>query len=288
MLAGCGGGSKQVATTTTAPAPPTLSFSDPATAPLAYRDRGVVLRTDGVTVHDAGFQSGGQWIDAYVAEDGKKGKHPAVVLVAGGGGDRTQLVGDAVALAKRGIVAITITPPSTSHPPAAPRSNRERVEQAKQVTVADVVAVRRAADAVSALPNVDPQRLGYLGWSNGAKTGTYVAAKDGRFKALVLLSGGADTLAQFVEAAPKSLRPLVRSQLGLIDPLRYIAAVPAGRLLLEDGRSDEVVPQAALLNMIRAAPKGTPVHWYAAGHALDEQAYRAAFAWLALKLGATR
>ena len=80
----------------------------------------------------------------------------------------------------------------------------------------------------------------------------------------------------------------MRSQLGLIDPLRYIAAVPAGRLLLEDGRSDEVVPQAALLNMIRAAPKGTPVHWYAAGHALDEQAYRAAFAWLALKLGATR
>ena len=290
VLAGCGGHSSPkattTATTTTAKTSlPTLSFAYPKSAPLSYKDLGVTLRRGPVTVHDVSFQSGGQTVDAYLVEGPAKGKHPAVVLIHGAGGDRTQLVGDAVALARRGIVAMTITEPSTAHPPPQPTSNTELISESRQVTVADVVAVRRAADALSALGNVDPQRLGYLGWSNGAKIGTYVAAKDPRFKALALLSGGADTLAAFVKAAPASLRPLVKTQLGLVDPLRYIAAAPAGRLLLEDGRRDGVVPKSALLNMIHAAPAGTLVHWYPAGHELNAAAYNAAFAWLAKKLG---
>jgi predicted esterase len=55
-------------------------------------------------------------------------------------------------------------------------------------------------------------------------------------------------------------------------------------VLLEDGRRDEVVPQAALLNIVKAAPKGTKVRWYDAPHALNQQAYRDAFDWLATKL----
>lgn len=58
----------------------------------------------------------------------------------------------------------------------------------------------------------------------------------------------------------------------------------ARSLLLEDGRRDEVVPRAALLNVVHAAPSGTAVKWYDAPHALTAQAYRDAFAWLATKL----
>ena len=108
---------------------------------------------------------------------------------------------------------------------------------------------------------------------------------DPRFKALALLSAGADKLSAFVKTAPVSLRPLVQKDLGLVDPLRYVAAARPGTLLLEDGRRDEVIPRRALLNVIEAAPTGTVVHWYPAGHALTEKAYLAAFAWLARKLG---
>ena len=153
------------------------------------------------------------------------------------------------------------------------------------MTVDDVVAVRRAADVLSSLPNVDPNRIGYLGWSAGAKTGAFVAVADPRFKALALLSAGADKLSAFVKAAPASLRPLVQKDLGLVDPLRYVSAARPGTLLLEDGRKDEVIPRAALLNVIHAAPSGTVVHWYPSGHALNERAYLTAFAWLARKLG---
>jgi predicted esterase len=58
-------------------------------------------------------------------------------------------------------------------------------------------------------------------------------------------------------------------------------------VLLEDGRRDEVVPHAALENVIHAAPARTTVRWYDAGHALDATAWADARAWLVAKLSAT-
>jgi dienelactone hydrolase len=287
-LAACGGGSKHSAgtTTTAAQAPERLTFGYDASKPLDRIDRGIVARRGSITFHDVGFVSNGEHVDAYVVEPAGRARRPAVVLVHGSGGDRSELLGGALALARRGIVAMTITAPSSARPPAATSSPRVRIAQARSVTVRDVVAVRRAADVLASLPNVDPRRIGYLGWSNGAKTGAFVAAADRRFRALVLLSGGADTLADFVAAAPAGLRPLVRRQLGLVDPLRYLPHAARGSVLLLDGTRDDVVPRRALRNMIRAAPPGTVVHWYPAGHALDLTAYRAAYAWLVAKLGA--
>jgi dienelactone hydrolase len=246
----------------------------------------VVLRRGGVTVHDVSYLSGGRRIQAYLVEGKGKQARPGIVLVHGGGGDRSELLGDAVALARLGFVAMTITAPSTAYPPAQPTTVQQLVDDSKTVTVADVVAVRRAADLLESLPAVDGKRLGYLGWSNGAKTGAFVAASDSRFGALALLSGGADKLAAFVKAAPAGQKALVRTGLGRVDPLRYIAVARPGTVLLADGRRDRIVPRAALLNMVHAAPKGTLVRWYDAGHELDAAAYRAAFAWLAKKLQA--
>jgi hypothetical protein len=76
----------------------------------------------------------------------------------------------------------------------------------------------------------------------------------------------------------------VRRDLGSVDPIRYVAAARPGSLLLEDGTRDEIVPHAALLNVINAAPKGTTVRWYTAPHALDRTAYHDAYDWLARKL----
>jgi dienelactone hydrolase len=284
-LAGCGGTATTTSTTSAArPAPPRLGFGYDASRPLDRVDRGVLARQGGLALHDVSFVSGGEHLDAYLVEPAGKRRRPAIVLVHGGDGDRNELLGDAVALAKRGFVTMTFTEPSTADPPAAPADARALVAESRAVTVRDVIAVRRAADLLASLPGVDPRRIGYLGWSNGAKTGAFVAASDRRFKALALLSGGADTLAQFVAAAPAQVRPLVRRELGLVDPLRYIAVAPPGALLLEDGSKDAVVPHRALENMIHAAPAGTLVRWYPAGHTLNAAAYRAAFAWLAARL----
>ena len=156
--------------------------------------------------------------------------------------------------------------------------------QARDVQVRDVVAVRRAVDVLQSLRSVDSQRIGYLGWSAGAKTGTFVAAAEPRVKALALLSAGAAPVSAFVAQAPQQLRGQVRSILGSVDPIRYVASARPGSLLLEDGRNDQVVPRSALQNIVAAAPKRTTVHWYAARHELNAAAYDDAYDWLARKL----
>ena len=151
-------------------------------------------------------------------------------------------------------------------------------------TVRDVVAVRRAADVLASRPRVDPKRLGYLGWSAGAKTETFVAAADPRFGALALLSAGADPVSAFVSSAPAADRRLVRRALGSVYLIRHVAYARPGTLLLADGTRDAVVPHGALENAERAAPRGTVVRWYPTGHALDAKAYRDAFTWLLQRL----
>ena len=171
------------------------------------------------------------------------------------------------------------------YPPAAPTTAEQLLAKTTSTTVRDVVAVRRAADVLASLGSVDPRRIGYLGWSAGAKTGAFVAASDRRFGAVALLSAGADKLSAFVAAAPKGIRARARRVLGSVDPLRYVAWARPGTMLLEDGTRDSVVPHQALENMIAAAPHGTVVRWYPADHGLTERAHRDAVGWLLTTLG---
>jgi dienelactone hydrolase len=284
VLNGCGATRPHPAST----APPRLSFDYDRSAPLGYVDHGVVEHDASVAVRDISFVSRGERVAGYLVRQPGAMRRPGVVLVHGSGGDRRELLAAAAALARRGLVALTITEPSTAHPPPVAASPTAGLAHVRSATVRDVVAVRRAADVLASFPNVDGRRLGYLGWSAGAKTGTFVAASDRRFRALALLSAGADKLSAFVAAAPVPFRGLVRQQLGSVDPLRYIGWARPGTLRLEDGTQDAVVPHHALANMIDAAPRRTIVRWYAAGHTLNRAAYRDAFVWLAAKLGAAR
>lgn len=280
LLAGCGSHAHRPAAAKTSTAEPRLAFADPTAQPLRFVDRGVVERDRSIVVHDVSYASGGRRISAYLVEPVGVGIHAGVVLVHGSGGSRRELLPYGIELARRGAIAIAPTMPSErAHAPAT--SVAGLLAQARASTVADVVAVRRAGDV---LVSRGARRLGYLGWSSGAKTGTFVAASDARFAALALLSVGAATVDQFVAAAPAGAQALVRRELSSVDPIRYVSFARRGTLLLEDGRRDAIVPHAALENIVRAAPKGTIVRWYPTGHALDTSAYRAAIAWLISRL----
>ena len=270
------------APTTPADGIPRLDFSYDASQPLAYDDRGRInKRSYPIAVHDVSFESGGSRVKGYLLLPPGEGRRPAVVFVHGSGGNRADLIGQAAWLAARNVVTLTLTEPSTSSAPVPADSLSGRLRQVRDVQVNDVVAVRRAVDVLRTLPQVDPERIGYVGYSAGGNTGALAAASEPRLKALVLLSAGAAQLSTFVAQAPANLRPQVRRILGSIHPIRYVALARPGTLLLENGRRDEVVPRAALQNVARAAPEGTTVRWYDAPHALDRTAYHDAFEWLA-------
>jgi dienelactone hydrolase len=272
VLAGCGGAKH-------ASGPPRLVFADSA-APLGYTEQGLVARHGSVRVVAVSYVSLGEVLPAYLVEGPARPNRPGVVVVHGSGSDRNELLARAIALARLGAVALAITEPSSAYPLPQPTTLPHLLSESRTAQVQDVVAVRRGADVLATLPDVRRGRVGYLGWSAGAKTGTFVAASDPRFVALALLSAGADPVAAFAAQVPAADRAAVRNGLGSIDPIRYLGFARAGSVLLEDGTRDTVVPHAALENIVRAAPTGTSTRWFHAGHALNDAAYNAAYRFL--------
>lgn len=285
-LGGCGGSDGDPgAERRQAPSSP---FAYDAAAPLGVRDAGRENGRYPVAVRDVSFASGSRRIQAFLAVPprARGARRAGVVYLHGSGGDRSQLLVQAVWLAGRGAVTLTLTAPSATASAAAARglTPAQALRRQRDLAVQDVVAVRRAVDVLRARPDVDGTRLGFVGWSAGARTGALLAGVERRLDALVLMSGGAAPLAVYASQAPAALRDDVRRVLAPVDPLRLIGRARAGTLLLQDGRQDEVVPRGALEDLAAAAPEGTDVRWYDAGHELDATAYREQLDWLAQKL----
>jgi dienelactone hydrolase len=280
---GCGG-DDAVRSSAPKPRPAPSLFAYEPSRPLDLADRGRVNKDYPIAIRDVRYTSGQDRIRAYLAVPPRHGRMPGVVYLHGSGGDRSQLVVPAGWLAARGAVTLTITTPSATAKPAAGATGLNALRWQQQVVARDVVAVRRAVDLLRRRSDVDPKRIGLVGWSGGARLGAILAGVDRRIDAFVLMSGGAVPLAEYVSAAPAEVRADVRRLLGTVDPLRLIALARPGSMLLQDGRHDAVVPRRALQALVQAAPPGTSVRWYDAGHALNKAAYRDQLAWLVRKL----
>jgi dienelactone hydrolase len=274
--------------------------SEPSTAPaqrgpFGY-DRGAALQVQSRqvaggragTVQDLSFTSprGGR-VPAYLVLPASKGRHPAVVLLHGSGGDRRELLGLAAGLAARGIVGMTIDSPvarlQTQTLPAGLAGVRRRSALLEQ----EVLDLRRAVDVLLARPEVDPGRLGFLGFSAGARSGAILAGVEPRIGSFVLISGGADPVSAYVRGAGPALREQIIPLLRQVDPLHWIAKARPNTIFFQDGKRDEVVPRSALVALIRAAPKPQRVRWYDTGHSPNGREQTDAVAWLTERLKRT-
>jgi uncharacterized protein len=148
------------------------------------------------------------------------------------------------------------------------------------VEVEAVQEVRRAVDLLRSLESVDDERIGYLGWSAGARMGAIVAGVDHRIRALDLIAGGAAPLSEYLAAAPPDLRLELEPLLGTTDPLRYVPHAAPSALFFQNGRRDEIVPRAALIALARAGSEPKQVKWYDMSHVPSERAWADANRWL--------
>lgn len=278
--AGCGGSAGHVRAAASTP------FGYDAGQPLRFVDRGRIDHGYPITVDDVSYTAGGDRIKAFlVRPPATRRPLPAVVYLHGAGGDRTELLVPSTWLAARGAIALVITAPSTAAPEPRGLSGVAYLRWQAQIQTRDVVAVRRAIDLLVRRREVDPKRIGFVGWSAGAHTGGILAGVEPRLQALVLMSGGVAPVSAYTALARPALRAPIRRYLGSIDPLRYLRRARRSSLFLEDGRSDAIVPRAALLAFARAAPRGSRVRWYDAGHGLNGLAFRDQLSWLGAATG---
>ena len=291
LAAACGGGGDEAAPTTgasTGTATTNGSGSDDdlfaydRSAPLRYRDLGRVNQGSKLQVRNVVF-AGAQdkAVQGYLVVPPGKGPFPAVVYLHGSGGDRVELLGLAAWLAARGAVALTIDSPFVN----AQRQGTgiEALRAERDLAVRSIVDVRRAVDALQALPQVDDDRIGVVGFSAGARTAAVLAGVEHRVASYVLWSGGSEPVTAYTSRLPLDLRLEAGQLLTDVDPLRSVEG-STSQLLFQDGRRDEVVPKAALQRLYRAAPEPKELRWYPAQHQLNAKAYRDQLDWLTEQL----
>lgn len=282
LLAGCGGGRSAAPS---APAKRGL-FDYNRSAPLRLQDRGLINHGYPVGIRDVSYASprGGR-VPAYLVIPPVRGRRPAVIFMHGSGGSRDQFLLPAVWMAARGAVGLTITSPFDRQPrPAIPRGVAG-LERQRKVTAKNVVELRRAVDVLRSLPYVDGSRIAYVGWSAGARTGALLAGVDHRIRFFDLISGGATPVSGYAAAAPPRLRKAVTAALAPVDPLRLVRHAAPSALFFQDGRTDEVVPRAALLALFRTASRPKLIRWYDSGHAPSPKAYHDLLGWVSARLG---
>jgi dienelactone hydrolase len=264
-------------------------FAYDASQPLGFQDQGRANKKYPIAIDNVSYKSGKDRVPAYLLlppANGKK-KRPAVIYLHGSNGDRTTMIVPATWMAGRGAVGLTITAPSSRIPVTEGGSPTTELKKDVDLEERDVVAIRRAVDLLRSRPDVDPNRIGFVGWSAGARTGAILAGVEPRLRTLVLMSGGAVPVQVYTRRAPKKLKKTIGHYLHIVDPLHYLRQARGSTLLLQDGRDDQDVPRSALASFANAAPAGTTIRWYNADHPLNDAAYRDQLEWLAQKLGVT-
>jgi dienelactone hydrolase len=204
-----------------------------------------------------------------------------VIYAHGAGGDRQELLAEATEMARKGAVTLTLDMIYTPERAIQLPQGMEGVRANSDLEVEAVKEVRRAVDLLQSLDSVDGKQIGYVGWSQGARMGALISGVEHRIKAFDLLAGGAAPISVYVKPAPVELRPELTKIFERTDPLHYVALAKPSALLFQDGREDQVVPEAALKELARAGSEPKEIRWYDSGHVPSAKAWADSRGWLA-------
>jgi len=254
---------------------------------------------DGIIVQDLTFASpkGGR-VPAFLVAPGGRGPHPGVVFGHWGFGNRTEFLAEAELLAEAGAVSVLVDYPWER--PAPWRREAPIVadpEKSLEAYVQAIVDLRRAFDLLRARPDVDAQKIAYVGHSYGAQWGAVLAAIDRRMKTAVLMAGVPDAATLFLDAQEpglvewrKSLPPGQMQKFvevfSRLDAIRFVPEANPIPLLFQFARRERIMTEADMTRYADAAKGPKTVLWYDTGHELlDSRAQADRAAWLQAHLG---
>jgi uncharacterized protein len=214
---------------------------------------------------------------------------PGMVLMHGMPGDAGSMASYAQVLAEHGAVVIAIDAPFARRAGATVRFGAE--DRKEQIQL--IKDLQRAVDVLRARPNVDNERIAYLGISYGGAMGALFVGIERRLAAAVLVVGDGGLVSHFT--GPEDLEFLAGlscetrgdwfRDMAPIEPIRFVQNAPPTALLLQSGRTDALVPAADARLLHNAAPSGAAIRWYDAGHGLNLQALWDRHDWLQGQIG---
>ncbi len=249
------------------------------------RSRALDTAPTDVVLRDVSYvRVSGERSEAIVVAPATPGRHPGVLFVHWYGepfqtSNRTQFLPDALRLAKKGVTSLLVDA-MWSQPSWFEKRNPADDFAA---SVAQVKELRRALDLLTSLPEVDAQRVAYVGHDFGAMYGAVTAAVDPRPKAFVFIAGTTAFSDWFLlgRKLDADARRAVQQELAPLDPLRHIGKVGATAVLLQFARKDEYVTAEAAQALVAAAREPKTAKFYDCGHEMNGQAMEDRTAWIA-------
>jgi dienelactone hydrolase len=252
-------------------------FAYDASAPMGLVEKDSTI--DGtLTTHDIEFTSPkGGLARAYLITTQTSAAIPAMVFVAGSNERRDDIRIQALAVARRGVIALVLEQSQI----AAGRSpiwtfTAQDLEEAIQT----VVDARRAIDVLVARSDVDRTRIGFYGFSYGAWLGAITAAVDKRVSLVVLRSGGPQILAEIARASSRTLTPEYTAVMARVDQMAYAPAISAP-VLVQNGSRDTTFTAEQMRAWQERVGGAKTVKTYDTGHTLDAQSLADALSWIA-------
>lgn len=252
-----------------------------------------------VKVIDLSYASplGGR-VPAFLVLPAGEGRHPAVVYLHHGQGDRTTYLDEAVAMAERGIVSLVIGAPFTRPENRGRKVSPWEPVSSRKEQVQGIVDVRRGFDLLISRPEVDPKRLAYVGHSHGATIGGTLAAVERRPVGFVLMAGlpsltrsythghNPPAMAFQILITPEEQRAYVDA-LAPIDAVHWVGRAASAKLLFQFARRDAFISPWDAEVFVQAASEPKEVKWYDTDHFfLDrDEARKDRMDWLARVLG---
>lgn len=252
-------------------------------APLDVRVVNTDTR-DGIEVRDITFAnvSGGRTA-AYLVMPRTSESHPAALMAhwyapEEKDSNRTQYLGQAVELAKLGVVSLL---PQTmwSEPKWFPTRDRAGDYDA---SVRSVKELRRALDLLLSQPGVDKQRVALIGHDFGAMYGAVLITADKR-PTLYALQAFTDTMSHWYLYGPKmreSDTDAFVTKLKPFDAVEHLGKAAPAPVLLQFGTTDRHVPKQRADAIIAATSEPKKVLWYEAEHGLNPQAVSDRMTWI--------
>ncbi len=220
---------------------------------------------------------------------GRSGLRPAIVILHPSGNTAKGMAPYAQFLASKGAVVIAIDAPYwRRNGPNLLLTSQDRVEQIQLIQ-----DLQRAVDVLRSMPSVDPERIGFEGYSYGGILGAQFVGVEKRLKAAVLAAahGGQVTgmtnpgQIGFLANMSCSARNAWFRDMTPIEPIRFIANASPTPLLFQAGRVDNVVLLTDAQALYNAAAEPKELRIYEAGHGLNPQALTERQAWWSEKLG---
>ena len=286
LAAGCGGGDDvgqraAVSTSASTVDPELLSqFDYDASAPLDVQEVKSEVK-DGAVVHDITYAGPEGRIDAFLIIPQGDGPYPAVEFMPGAPGAKYTFYTEAIELAKAGVVSLLPNPPY-ARPPIEDVVVFEPSD--KDGIVQEVKEMRRGIDVLVSRPEVDPSRLGYVGFSWGASLGGILSAVERRVHSFVLQS--------LVPRLSADMRKLAEEQGaggdlgGYEDAINYLPHAAPSAVFLQAGELDTRPSPDDTQEAFAAASDPKKMQMYDTEHDLNPQAKADARAWLLERLGA--